>query len=109
MILELKTYIDDQTGACVNAATPLIETQGQEGKPVLLPAIRYSAETQIVINTPNGQQAVPFQFAFPEDYTLPQCFKEFKEVGEAAFKKHIEEMREKQSGLILPPEKQVII
>ena len=109
MILELKTYIDDQTGACVNAATPLLEPQAEYGKPVLLPAIRYSAETQIVINTPNGPQPIPFSFGFPESYTLPQCFKEFKEVGEAAFKKHVEEMREKQSGLILPPEKQVII
>ena len=109
MIRKIETFVDEETGFCVNAATPLSEPQGDFGKPVLLSAVIYSATTQISVNTQHGPQMTAFEFAFPVGYTLPQCFKEFKQIAESSFKKYVEEMKEKQSGLILPPEKQVII
>ena len=105
MIKEVKKYTDDE-GKSVTAYIPL-EIEKSENKETEL--IAY--EGQVGVQTPMG--VAPIRFPFPDNYTLEQCFENFKDIADIEVEKVMKEAEErakevekqtKEDNLIVTPD-----
>ena len=90
MIYEVKRYVDDK-GATIVERMPINE-EGEGGNPS-----KFSGMASVT--TPHGE--MPFEFPFPEEYSLEDCFKNFEKVAEDIL---TEMQREAQKTIVTPEE-----
>lgn len=83
MHYELKNYVDDD-GKVITAkiSCPV------DGRVVTV----YSGSFTIQVRTPQGVGQIPFEFEFPNELSLSQCFDKFEEMAKAK----VEEFRQEQ-------------
>ena len=93
--LELTNIIGPH-GEQITAANPKYDLATEEEKQQkITPKYR----GHVAINTNRGP--MPFDFEFPNGYTLEQCFNEFREVAESAVNEKVQEV--KDQNLIMTP------
>lgn len=99
MYYEEKNYVDE-TGKQITAKIPQIErgTDFLQIVPTATPV--YTGTIGLTAMTPQGPMRMPFEFEFPSELSLAQCFEQFEEIA----KKKVEELQEaqKERSRIIP-------
>ena len=100
MYYEIKQYIDEN-GHMIVERKPSVNVN-QILKLDLCPKSTYSGTIQIGVRTQMGQGTMPFEFEFPENMSIEECFEKFEEIAEQKFEEFKKE-KEDEKRIVAPP------